>query len=324
MNGGGTGEVTELQTQNGSVLSVNVSERQGTSKQPVAEIVIDERGVKGDAHAGDWHRQVSLLAVESIERFSSEAGRAFGYGEFAENITTRGLPLPDTHMLDRIQIGATVELEITQLGKKCHGGGCAIFQQVGQCVMPKEGVFARVLRGGVVKPGDAVVHIPRALRCSIVTLSDRASQGVYADQSGPRLHERMEAFAQEKHWRIEADTALMPDDADQLRSRLITACNAGAHVVFTTGGTGIGPRDITPDVVARLADKTIPGIMEYIRAKYGAQKPNALYSRSVAAIHGQTLIFTLPGSVKAVDEYLDEILKTLEHAILMLHGLDAH
>jgi molybdenum cofactor synthesis domain-containing protein len=316
--------MADTKAETGTVLSVNVSERQGTSKQPVAEIILDERGVRGDAHAGDWHRQVSLLAVESIERFSSDAGRAFGYGEFAENITTRGLPLPDFKMLDRIEIGAAAEIEVTQLGKKCHGGDCAVFQQVGRCVMPKEGIFARVLRGGIVKPGDAVAHRGRVLRCRIVTLSDRASGGVYPDRSGPRIRQRLEAFARENCWHLDADTVLMPDDADRLGIELTAARDAGAHVVFTTGGTGIGPRDIAPDVVARLADKTIPGIMEQIRTKYGADKPNALLSRSVAAIFGQSLIYTLPGSVKAVDEYMDEILKTLEHAIYMLHALDIH
>lgn len=307
-----------------TVVSVNVSEQQGTSKRPVAEIVVDARGVAGDAHAGDWHRQVSLLAVESIERFSAQSGRSFGYGEFAENITTRGLALADVHPLDRIRIGERVELEVTQLGKECHGGTCAIFQQVGRCVMPKEGVFTRVLRGGVVKPGDKVEVEPRALRCHVITLSDRASQGVYADRSGPRILERLEAFARDNAWRLEAQTALMPDDADQLRERLIAARDEGAHVAFTTGGTGIGPRDISPDVVAALADKQIPGIMEHIRAKYGAEKPNALLSRSIAAVCGQTLIYTLPGSPKAVDEYLDEILKSLEHVIFMLQGLYVH
>ena len=95
-------------------------------------------------------------------------------------------------------------------------------------------------------------------------------------------------------------------------------------MIFTTGGTGVGPRDITPDVVTELCDKFIPGIMDHIRLKFGADKPNALLSRSVAGVAGSTLIYTLPGSVRAVQEYMQEILKTLEHLILTLHGLDDH
>ncbi len=308
----------------GSVISVNLSEEQGTSKHPVPELLIDDRGAVGDAHAGDWHRQISLLALESIERFATEAGRSFGHGEFAENITTAGVNLREAALLDRLKIGPLAELEVTQLGKECHGSGCAIFQQVGRCVMPKEGVFARVIHGGPVKPGDTLIHERRALRCRVITLSDRASQGVYPDRSGPRIAEHLRTYAEQKHWNLELAATLIPDDAELLRVELVSARDAGVHVAFTTGGTGVGPRDIAPDVVAALADKTIPGIMEHIRLKYGAGKPNALLSRSVAAVLGGALVYTLPGSVKAVDEYMGEILKTLEHLIFTIQGLDTH
>ena len=316
--------MAETQTKNGTVISVNVSERQGTSKQPVAEIVIDEHGVKGDAHAGDWHRQVSLLASESIERFSAESGRTFGNGEFAENVTTRGIDLLQVTFLDRFRVGRAAELEVTQIGKQCHGQGCAIFQQVGRCVMPKEGIFCRVIRGGPAKAGDAIAYVPRVLQCRVITLSDRASQGIYADRSGPRIVQRLEEFAQERRWRLDVSAKLLPDDAAMLREELLAARDAGVQVVFTTGGTGIGPRDISPEVVAALADKIIPGVMEHIRLKYGAEKPAALLSRSIAAVLAGTLVYALPGSVKAVDEYMTEILKTLEHSIYMLRGVDAH
>jgi molybdenum cofactor synthesis domain-containing protein len=316
--------VAETQAENGIVISVNVSERQGTSKQPVAEIVIDEHGIKGDAHAGDWHRQVSLLASESIERFSTKSGRTFGNGEFAENITTRGIDLLHAAFLDRFRVGPSAELEVTQIGKECHGQGCAIFQQVGRCVMPKEGIFCRVIRGGPAKAGDAITYVPRVLHCRVITLSDRASQGIYADRSGPRIVQRLEEFGQERRWRLDVSVKLLPDDTEMLREELLAARDAGVQVVFTTGGTGIGPRDISPEVVAALADKIIPGVMEHIRLKYGAEKPAALLSRSIAAVMGGTLVYALPGSVKAVDEYMTEILKTLEHSIYMLRGVDAH
>jgi len=316
--------VAETQAENGTVISVNVSERQGTSKQPVAEIVIDEHGVKGDAHAGDWRRQVSLLASESIERFSAKSGRTFGNGEFAENITTRGIDLLKVMFLDHFRVGPSAELEVTQIGKECHGQGCAIFQQVGRCVMPKEGLFCRVIGGGPVKAGDAIVYAPRVLQCRVTTLSDRASQGIYADRSGPRIVQRLEEFAQERRWRLDVSAKLLPDHAGMLREELLAARDTGVQVVFTTGGTGIGPRDISPEVVAALADKIIPGVMEHIRLKYGAEKPAALLSRSIAAVMGRTLVYALPGSVKAVDEYMTEILKTLEHSIYMLRGVDAH
>jgi len=309
--------------ESGCVVSVNVSEETGTIKHPVAKILLDERGIAGDAHAGEWHRQVSLLAVESIERFSAEIGREFQPGEFAENITTRGIDLRAVAILDRLMIGA-VELEVTQLGKKCHGGDCAVYREVGRCVMPKEGIFCRVLEGGAVKPGDTLAHHPRPLRIRIITMSDRASRGVYEDRSGPRVKESLEAFFENTPWHPDIESMVLPDDPAALEQALTSARETGVDVVFTTGGTGVGPRDITPDVVMGIADKLIPGIVEHIRFKYGADKPNALLSRSVVAVLGRTLVYTLPGSVKAVSEYMAEIVKTLEHLILTLHGLDVH
>jgi molybdopterin adenylyltransferase len=117
---------------------------------------------------------------------------------------------------------------------------------------------------------------------------------------------------------------LIPDNTDQFKKLLCEEKEEKTDLVFTTGGTGISPKDITPDVVKPLLDKEIPGIMELIRTKYGTNKPNALASRSVAGVMNQSLVFTLPGSVKAVNEYMIEILPTLNHLVMMLHGLDQH
>ncbi len=103
-------------------------------KHPVEFIELDEMGVKQDAHAGNWHRQVSLLAKESVDKFSAAAGRVIGFGEFAENITTDGIVLYETHPFDRFLIG-DAELEVTQIGKECHGDNCASYREVGNCVM---------------------------------------------------------------------------------------------------------------------------------------------------------------------------------------------
>ncbi|MFH1709177.1 MAG: MOSC domain-containing protein [Planctomycetota bacterium] len=135
-----------------TVISVNISEAKGTVKVPVAGIELRPgHGVTGDAHAGPWHRQVSLLAEESIARMKA-AGHAVKPGDFAENITTRGVVLPDLPIGTRLFIG-TCKLEVTQIGKECHSG-CAIFKAVGSCVMPHEGIFARVLTGGWIHAQD--------------------------------------------------------------------------------------------------------------------------------------------------------------------------
>jgi molybdenum cofactor synthesis domain-containing protein len=305
------------------VVSVNVSKCKGTVKQPVECITIDSQGVVGDAHAGPWHRQISLLGQASIDRFAATLGRAILPGEFGENITVCGLDAEGVAVLDRFRFGA-VELEVTQIGKKCHGTGCAIFQQVGRCVMPAEGVFARVLHGGLLTAGARGEQTPRALCVRILTLSDRAAAGVYEDRSGPKVRELFQTWLTGKRWHARIETKILPDDPQQLRDELLQAKSAGVDVIITTGGTGVGPRDITPEAVAAVCDKLIPGIMENIRLKFGAANPNALLSRSIAGVAGRSQIYALPGNVRAVEEYLGEIFKTMEHLVLMLHELDVH
>ena len=140
----------------GFVVSVNISETKGVRKTPVQEIVLrEDYGLDGDAHASsEWHRQVSLLALESIGKMQ-DAGLDVSPGDFAENITTEGIDLMHLPVGTRLSIGERVELEITQIGKVCHER-CAIYYQAGDCVMPKEGVFAQVVQGGVVKKGDSI------------------------------------------------------------------------------------------------------------------------------------------------------------------------
>ena len=305
------------------VLSVNLSADKGTAKLPLKAIELNATGVAGDAHAGNWQRQVSLLAAESIKRFSKEAGREIGFGEFAENITTSGIELKDTLPLDRF-LGEKVELEVTQIGKKCHGSSCAIYQEAGNCVMPLEGIFARVVRGGKLKPGDLLFYEPKTFKIMVVTLSDRASTGGYPDKSGPAVTSILQKHFEQTGRKISVENLIIPDDGDRLKKLLGKALEEKYDMVFTTGGTGIGPRDITPDIVRPMLDKEIPGIMEMIRMKYGTDKPNALLSRGVAGVMNQTLVYTLPGSVSGVTEYMNEIPKTLEHLIYMLHGIDAH
>jgi MOSC domain-containing protein YiiM len=140
------------------VIAVCISINKGERKTPVDRVELqEEHGIVGDAHAGEWHRQVSLLAQESIAKMQ-RMGLDVDAGDFAENITTRGIDLPSLPIGTRLAVG-DVLIEVTQIGKECHTR-CAIYHQAGDCVMPKEGIFARVLRGGVVKPGDRIEVLP--------------------------------------------------------------------------------------------------------------------------------------------------------------------
>ncbi len=307
----------------GKVLSANISEKKGIIKTPQKEIVLYEKGVLNDAHSGDWNRMVSLLAKESFDAFEAESGRKTMYGEFAENITTEGIVLHELLPLDILEIG-NKQLQITQIGKECHGSSCAIFKEVGNCVMPREGIFARVLKGGTLKADEEITVVPYVFNIKIITLSDRASQGIYEDRSGPEIQKLLQKHFYSLRRDVKIDITVIPDDAQQLLNEIRKAIDDYSDAIFTTGGTGIGPRDITPDTVKKLIDKEIPGIMEMIRFKYGQTKPAALLSRSIAGTIGKTLIYTLPGSVRAVREYCAEILPTINHSVFMLNELDIH
>lgn len=139
----------------GCIVAVSVSDRKGIKKEnrPRGRLT-EDLGLDGDAHAGPWHRQVSLLAMESIDKIRTQ-GLILRPGDFAENITTMGICLHRLPVGYRIRLGETALLEVTQIGKECHQR-CSIFHQVGDCVMPREGIFARVIRGGWISPGDPI------------------------------------------------------------------------------------------------------------------------------------------------------------------------
>lgn len=138
----------------GTVVAVCTSETKGVRKKPVPAVnVAAGRGIEGDAHAAAWHRQVSLLGIESIERMR-RLGASVNPGDFAENVTTSGIALVSLAIGTRIKLGEVL-LEVTQIGKECHAR-CEIYRQAGDCVMPREGIFTRVVRGGSIRPGDVV------------------------------------------------------------------------------------------------------------------------------------------------------------------------
>lgn len=305
------------------IVSVNISGKKGTGKHPVPEIVIVQDGVSGDAHSDQGFREVSLLAQESIDRFAGDSGRKTEPGEFAENITTRGMEFDCVGILDTFASGGML-LEVTEIGKECHGNECAIFREVGECVMPQEGIFCRVLQGGILKAGDELKYRQKTLLVRIITLSDRASRGDYEDRSGPAVENMLVEFFRDKRWHLRIERELLPDDRALLMKEFETSYAEGCDIVITSGGTGVGPRDFTPEVVAAFCERTIPGIIDHIRIKFGSEKPNALLSRSVAGLKGKSIIYALPGSVKAVREYMAEILKTVEHTIFMVNGVDVH
>lgn len=297
----------------GIITAVCTSETKGVPKQDVrAAMLVADHGVNGDAHAGPWHRQVSLLAEESIGKMRAK-GLDVGAGAFAENLTTRGLDLPALPIGTRLQVGADVLLEVTQIGKECHTK-CAIFQQVGECVMPREGIFAKVLRGGEVAAGDRIV-VAQGFRVAVLTVSDKGASGERADASGPVI----ERAVVDAGLGDVVARGIVPDGIEVVAAELRRlADEVGAELILTTGGTGFAPRDVTPEATASVIDRAVPGIPEAMRAASLAKTPHAMLSRAAAGIRGRTLIVNLPGSPRACRECLDVIMPALPHALEIL------
>ncbi len=162
------------------------------------------------------------------------------------------------------------------------------------------------------------------LSAFIITLSDRAAQGIYEDVSGREIENLLGKYMLENGLNCYIQRKVIADEAILLKELFQKQADHKIDFIFTTGGTGIGPRDITPDVIRPLLTKEIPGIMEVIRVKYGLQFPAASLSRSIAGVAGKSLVYCLPGNPKAVAEYMNEILKTLMHCYRMMHGESNH
>ena len=302
----------------GKVIAVCISEKKGTQKVEVPEIkLVPDWGIEGDAHAGKWHRQVSLLALEKIDEFRSR-GASVENGAFGENIIIEGFDLKTIPVGTRFRIGDAL-LELTQIGKECHTH-CAIYHQVGDCIMPREGVFTEVIEGGTVRAGDSVELIEadpaRPFTAAWITLSDKGAAGEREDKSGPLIGEMLTAAGYNV-----VEGVLIPDEPEMLKAQLIRlADQRQVNVILTTGGTGFAPRDMTPEATTEVCDRMAPGISEALRAYSITKTPKGMLSRGVSGIRNQTLIINLPGSPKAVSECMEYLLTALDHGLEILLG----
>lgn len=304
----------------GKIIAICISKEKGTVKTDIRECeIIKDHGLKDDAHAGSA-RQVSLLSYDEVLRFKEQTGGKVDlpHGIFGENLLVEGFDFKSFPVGTRF-ICNDVILELTQIGKKCHTG-CEISKIAGKCIMPTEGVFARVIKGGIIRTGDEMtvcsVDNNDRLRASVLTASDRSFKGEREDKSGPLISEILKSKGYEV---VSYD--LLSDDEDLISERLKTICDElSPDVIFTTGGTGLSPRDHMPEATKKIADKDVPGISEAIRYHSLKITPNAMLSRAVSVIRGKTLIINLPGSPKAVSECLEIVLPPLDHGLRILRG----
>ena len=305
---------------NGTVAHICTSPTKGVKKRPVAWAHLrDGSGLEGDAHAGPWHRQVSLLDVREIEAMR-QRGLAIGPGVFAENIGVEGIELGALGLGSRLRLGESAELRISQIGKVCHAR-CAIYEQAGDCIMPRAGIFARVVREGRIEQGDPVEvleAVGRALYQAVVlTISDRCSRGAAEDTAGPAVAALLRESGAFHVYR----ERILPDDTDPIdRALRHYAGGHGIELILTVGGTGFAPRDVTPEVTREVIERPTPGIDEAMRQASLARTPHAMFSRGVSGIRGATLIVNLPGSRRAATENLAVILPALPHGLAKLRG----
>ena len=302
----------------GVIKAVCISEAKGTEKQPVASVnLIANYGLQNDAHAGRWHRQVSLLSAEKVDEFNARGGDA-AIGAFGENLLVSGIDFKSLPVGTIFRSGDVV-LKLSQIGKECHSH-CQIFQRVGACIMPREGVFATVEQGGELRAGmelTAELPAPDApLRAAVMTLSDKGYAGERVDTSGPRAAQLLSEAGYEI-----VEEVLLPDAQKRIEHELKRLADSRqVDLIITTGGTGFSLRDVTPEATLAVATRNAPGIAEAIRTESLKITPRAMLSRGASVLRNQTLIVNLPGSTKAVEEGLAVILPQLEHGLRILKG----
>ena len=301
------------------VQSLNISREKGVKKTPVDSVeLITDFGIKDDAHAGKWHRQVSLLATESIQKMKDK-GLNVDSGDFAENITTEGADLLSLAVGDTVMVGG-VELTISQLGKLCHHR-CAVYYAAGDCVMPREGIFGVVRNDGKVKVGDEfTITRKEGLSVCVITLSDKGSKGERVDETGPAVAKMLNDRLKVCFTRNE----VMADEQKELEDALKYMCDLQKFdLVVTNGSTGVSPRDIAPDATLNVIERRLPGFEEAMRMKSFEKTNRALISRSVVGVRGKTLIINVPGSPKGAVENLDVVVDAIPHCIEKLQGSQA-
>jgi len=302
----------------GTVLHVCASSRKGRKSAETAIQLVRGHGVEGDYHAGTWHRQVSLLAQSSIEEMRRK-GANLVPGAFGENVVVDEADPATLAVGQRFRLGPDAVLQMTQLGKACHTR-CAIYYDVGDCIMPTRGVFARVLKGGSVRPGDtfATDGALDVLRFAVLTLSDAGARQEREDASGPLA---VEMLSRALGGRL-VSSDVLPDDRGAIERALVRlADDELCDLVVTTGGTGLSPRDVTPEATLAVCDRQVPGMAEAMRNAGLVHTPRAMLSRGVCALRGQTLVINLSGSPKAVREQLEVILPVLPHALATVTGI---
>ncbi len=305
----------------GTVRAICISEKRGTEKHAVPEAKFEKGyGILGDAHAGHWHRQVSLLSYGKVQEFN-ERGANVQDGAFGENLVVDGLDFR-SFPVGTILRCEDVVLKMTQIGKECHTH-CQIYQRMGECIMPVQGVFAEVIASGTIHAGsEMTAEFPdgtEPFTAAVITMSDKGSRGERKDESGPAMQEALRGAGFDV-----VEALILPDEKERLKQELIRLSDQRqVNLILTSGGTGFSSRDTTPEATMEVMTRNAPGIAEALRSESMRYTRRAMLSRGVSVIRNQTLIINLPGSPKAVRESMEIILESVQHGLGILRGSES-
>ncbi len=298
-----------------------VADKKGERKRPVDSAAFRAgHGIDGDAHAGPWHRQVSLLSAADIDMVRRKGLLGVAPGDFAENVVISGLNFCTLGLGTRLRLGRAAVLSITQIGKVCHSP-CRIYRLTGDCIMPKLGLFARVEAGGEVHVGDSVEVlkiVPRdRLQAVVLTISDRCPQGESQRPAGRAVARYLEESLRAHVYRTE----VVADDKAAVADRLTHYSDGHSiNLVVTVGGTGFAQPDITREATRTLLERPAASLDEAVPTASVLERPHGMPSAGTSGIRASTLIVNLPDSERSAVENLDVILGALRQSLQKLCG----
>ena len=303
------------------LAAVCISPERGMRKSPVQTAnALEAHGLEGDAHAGSGTRQVSLLSTASLERMRAERGPDASDvlpGCCGENVDVDGMELHS--LLPGVVLllcPAPARLRVTEIGKPDHEGRAD--SVIRGNIFPREGIFAEVLESGEVSPGSEVTveRSGSSGSAAVLTVSDSCFQGERIDESGPEALRLLSesGFSCTRY-------ATVPDEMEEIGEKLRSWCDDGSiDLLITTGGTGLSPRDVTPEATLAQVSRVVPGLAELVRIRSSESVPTACLSRAVAGIRSGVLVMNLPGSVRAVRQSMDILAEALPHALETISG----
>jgi MOSC domain-containing protein YiiM len=295
------------------VKSVNTSAEKGILKNPVEFIELNETGIVGDVHAGKWHRQVSLLAYESIKKAELVSGIKFPFGAFAENITTSGIEINKAGILDRFE-NENIILEVTQIGKKCHNK-CEIGRQMGNCIMPAEGIFCRVIKGGIIYPGDIIMWKKKIFQVKIIALVDSDKDDFSNYFQLIKIVQKIRTFFNDIDRDVNIKTEIVQNSAHKFVKTIENIISGDMDVIVTSDFSCKSVNNILAKKIHDYFKACYTDIIEMLFIKnHQNNSNNYLNCGSIGALN-KIVLFNLPIHPDSIDKCINEVFTKFHKSI---------